>query len=139
MLHHVDPLGAGLDKLARLAPLLVVDEFAPERLNGPAQDWYERQYRSLVAAGQEPDGPPDLDRWRAEHPDVTPSDVLLRELRARYEERSCERRPYLYRWLGGPATEQLEETLIGAEAIEAVGLRWVGTSTMKSWPLGSPG
>jgi SAM-dependent methyltransferase len=139
VLHHVHPLGAGLDKLARLAPLLVVDEFAPERLNGPAQDWYERQHRSLVASGQVPDGPADLDRWRAEHPDVTPSDVLLRELRARYDERSFERRAYLYRWLGGPATEPLEETLIGAGMIDAVGLRWVGASTMKTWPPGSPG
>jgi hypothetical protein len=139
VLHHVEPLGAGLDKLARLAPLLVVDEFAPERLNGTTQDWYEAQHRTLVAAGREPDGPSDLDRWRADHPDIASSDTVLAALRARYDELAFERRPYLYRWLGGPATEPLEETLIGAGAIEAVGLRWVGASTMKPWPPGSPG
>jgi hypothetical protein len=138
VLHHVAPLGAGLDRLARLALLLVVDEFAPERLNGATQDWYEAQHRTLVASGREPDGPADLDRWRADHPDVAPSETVLAELRARYDELAFERRPYLYRWLGGPATEPLEETLIGAGAIDAVGLRWVGRSTMKAWP-GSPG
>lgn len=139
VLHHVQPLGAGLDKLARLAPLLLVDEFAPEALNGPTQDWYERQHSLLVASGREPDGPPDLHRWRADHPGVTPSDVVLRELRARYDEQFFERRPYLYRWLGGTSSVPLEETLIGAGAIEPVGVRWVGAATMESWPPGSPG
>ncbi len=128
VLHHVHPLGAALDKLAALAPLLVLDEFAPELLNGPTQDWYERQHRLLAASGQEPPGPPDFDRWRADHQDVIPSNVLLQELRARYEELSLEQRPYLYRWLGGTATEPLEEPLIGADAIHATGVRWVGRS-----------
>src|SRR6266566_8012069 len=35
VLHHVHPLGAALDKLAGLAPLLVLDEFAWERLDAP--------------------------------------------------------------------------------------------------------
>jgi len=139
VLHHVQPLGAGLDKLARLAPLLVVDEFAPERLNGATQDWYEAQHRALVASGREPEGPARLDHWRAAHSDIAPSGTVLAELRARYDELAFERRPYLYRWLGGPATEQLEETLIGVGAIDAVGLRWVGRSTIKLWPPGSPG
>jgi hypothetical protein len=128
VLHHVHPLEPAIDKLVALGPLLILDEFAPERVRGNAQDWYERQHRALRLAGQEPQGPSDLDDWRAKHPDVHPSHVLLATLRARYRETLYEPGPYLYRWLGGVATEKLEETLIGAGAIEPIGWRWVGTS-----------
>ncbi len=64
--------------------------------------------------------------------------MLLRELRARYEELHVEC-PYLYRWLGGTSSVPLEETLIGADAIEPVGVRWAGRATMVPWPPGSPG
>ena len=130
VLHHVHPLGPALDKLARLAPLLVLDEFAWEQLDAATQDWYENQHRLLSAAGHQPSGPSDLTQWRQEHADIHPSDVLLDELRARYRVTFFERRPYLYRWLGGPATEALEQTLLGAGAIRAIGFRWVGTSTL---------
>jgi len=129
VLHHVRPLGSALDKLVRLAPLLVVDEFAPERLRGPTQQWYEAQYRVLTAAGRDRRAPADLDEWRRRTSALHPSDVLLAELEARYDTRHLEWRPYLYRWLGGPATEGLEESLVRAGAIEAVGYRYVGTST----------
>src|SRR2546423_1868947 len=64
VLHHVRPLGPALDKLARLAPLLLLDEFAPELIDEPARDWYAAQYRMLVAAGGDPPGPADLGEWR---------------------------------------------------------------------------
>jgi Methyltransferase domain len=128
VLHHVHPLEPALDKLAGLAPLLVLDEFARERIDADAQAWYERQHRALRAAGQEPDGPPDLDEWRARHPDVHPSHVLLAALRERFRELVYEQRPYLYRWLRGVATESLEEGLVASRAIPAIGWRWVGAS-----------
>lgn len=126
-LHHVRPLDEALAKLAGLAPLLVLDEFAPERIDAGAQEWYERQHRALRAAGREPTGPPDLDEWRERHPDLHPSATLLAALRARYEETYFERCPYLYRWLGGVATEALEQTLVDTEAIPPIGWRWAGT------------
>ncbi len=135
VLHHIHPLGAALDKLAGLAPLLVLDEFAWERLDAPTKDWYEGQYRALAAAGREPPGPPDLDHWQEEHADIHPAKVLLDELAARYEARYFERGPYLYRWLGGVATASLEESLIGAGLIQAIGLRYAGvarTDTVRS-------
>lgn len=135
VLHHVDPLGPGLEKLAGLAPLLVLDEFAWEQLDEPTRDWYERQHRALTAAGQEPPGPADLGRWREEHDDLHPSNVLLAELEVRYGTRHLELTPYLYHWLGGVATAQLEETLIGAGAIRPLGLRYAGvgrTETVRS-------
>src|SRR5919201_4541478 len=71
--HHVHPLGAALDKVARMAPLFVLDEFAWERMDEPTRDWYEAQHRMLVAAGRDPLGPPNLAEWRAEHEDLHPS------------------------------------------------------------------
>jgi hypothetical protein len=124
--HHVHPLGEGLDKVAGLAPLFVLDEFAWERIDEPTREWYEGQHRMLAAAGREPPGPPDLAEWRARWVDLHPSDVLRRELGARFRQRLYEDRPYLYRWLAGPATESLEEALIEAGAIRPIGFRWVG-------------
>jgi hypothetical protein len=129
VLHHVRPLDKGLDALASLAPLLLVDEFAWDRIEATAQDWYESQHRMLRAAGAEPYGPRDLDEWRIRHPDLHPHTTLLAALRARYDELAFEWVPYFHRWLGGPSSEALEQTLIGAGAIPAIGYRWAGAST----------
>lgn len=127
VLHHVNPLDEGVAKLASLAPLLLVDEFAPERIDPGARDWYEAQRRMLVAAGASPPGPPDLGAWAARHPDLHQPDTLLGVLRSHYDERVLEWIPYLHRWLGGPSSEALETTLVGAGAIPAIGYRWAGT------------
>lgn len=129
VLHHVHPLDEGLDTLASLAPLLLVDEFAWDRIDATAQDWYESQHRMLRAAGADPYGPRDLDEWRIRHPDLHPHTTLLAALRERYDERTLEWVPYFHRWLGGPSSEVLEQTLIGAGAIPAIGYRWAGAST----------
>jgi methyltransferase family protein len=129
VLHHVEPLAPALAKLAGLAPLIVVDDFGPERVDDDAQEWYEGQHRALRLAGQEPTGPARLDEWRTHHPKLHPSHVVLEALRERYDETFFEWRPYLYRWLGGFATEQLEETLVATDAIPAIGFRFVGTAT----------
>jgi Methyltransferase domain len=126
VLHHVDPLGPALDKLARMAPIMILEEFAWEHMDEVTRDWYQSQHRALVAAGVEPIGPADWADWHEEHVGLHRSDVLRRELAVRFEERRLEWRPYLYRWLAGPATESLEETLIGAGAIRPLGFRWVG-------------
>ena len=126
VLHHVHPLDESLDKLAALAPLLVLDEFAWDRIDDAARDWYEAQHRALRASGADPSGPSDLVEWRARWTDLHPADVLRRGLVARYEERLYEPRPFLYRWLGGPATEALEAGLVAAGAIQPIGFRWVG-------------
>jgi hypothetical protein len=126
VLHHINPLDEGIAKLAALAPLLVVDEFASNRIDAGARDWYEGQHRMLAAAGASPPGPSDLGAWAARHPDLHPHDTLLESLRAHYDERAVEWVPYLHRWLGGPSSEALESTLIGAGAIPAIGYRWAG-------------
>jgi hypothetical protein len=128
VLHHVHPLGPALDKLAGLAPLLILDEFAWNHMDEPTVNWYEAQHRLLVAAGRKPKGPPDLAEWRTRHSDLHPYETLRRELDSRFEERTFEWRPYFYRWLGGPATESLEEGLIQAGAIRPIGFRYAGVS-----------
>jgi SAM-dependent methyltransferase len=126
VLHHVDPLAGALDKLVELAAALIVDEFAWNHMDEPTVDWYESQHRVLVAAGHEPKGPPILAEWRAGHSDLHTYETLSAEIEARYETRHFEWRPYLYRWLGGPATESLEAGLISAGAIRPIGFRYAG-------------
>lgn len=126
VLHHVSPLDEALDRVAALAPLLVVNEFAWDRIDAAAQDWYEGQRRMLVAAGADPPGPVSIDAWRSEHRDLHPHELLLAGLRERYRELAFEWVPYLYRWLGGPSSEPLEETLVDAQAFPAIGWRWAG-------------
>lgn len=125
VLHHVEPLGPAVEKLALLAPLLLVDEFAWDRLDTPTKEWYERQHRTLTAAGAEPSGPADLNLWREEHADLHPSGVVRAALAEEFEERVYEDRPYFYRWLEDPSSEALEEALIDAGAIRALGYRLV--------------
>ena len=128
VLHHVHPLAPALDKLAALAPLLVVDEFAWNHLDEATTRWYESRHRALVAAGHEPKGPPDLAQWRWEHPGLHPYETVRSELDARYDERYFERRPYLYRWLADPDTQGLEEALVAAGTIRPIGVRYVGVA-----------
>jgi len=128
VLHHVEPLGPSLDKLAGLGSRLILEEFAWEQMDEPTRDWYQSQHAALTAAGIDPIGPADWADWEAEHVDLHPSDLIRRELASRYQEDHFEWRPYLYRWLAGPATESLEETLIAVGAIRPIGLRWSGVS-----------
>ena len=126
VLHHVHPLGEGLDRIAALAPLLIVDEFAGDLIDDAAQDWYEGQYRMLAAADSPPKAPASIDIWREQHPDLHPHGVVLDGLRERYDERVLEWVPYFHRWLRGPSSEALETSLIAAGALPAIGWRWVG-------------
>jgi hypothetical protein len=126
VLHHVNPLDDGIAKLASLARRLVVDEFASNRIDATAQDWYEAQHRLLRATGADPYGPPSLDDWRQHHPGLHSDDILLAALRAQYDELTLERVPYLYRWLEGPSSEALEQSLVDAGAFEAIGYLWAG-------------
>jgi SAM-dependent methyltransferase len=129
VLHHVNPLDESVGRLARRAPLLLVDEFAWNLIDAAAQDWYEAQHRMLRAAGAEPYGPASLDDWRLRHQGLHSDDVVLGALRDRYEEIVFERVPYMHRWLGGPSSEALEQSLVDAGAFPEIGYRWAGSST----------
>ena len=123
VLHHVTPLAPALAKLAGLAPLLVADEFAWDRIDAAAQHWYERLYTERCAEGEHPAGPPDLDEWRSRHLDLHSSETLLTALDAVYETSDVEWRPYLYHWLGDE-TKRLERAAIDAGELPAIGYRF---------------
>ena len=126
VLHHVHPLPEAVDRLAALAPVLVVDEFAHDRIDASAQAWYEARHRELSARGVEPRAPASLDEWRTRHSDLHPHGVLLDALRARYEERTLEWLPYFHRWLRDPEIEQIEIALVRDGALPPIGWRWAG-------------
>jgi SAM-dependent methyltransferase len=125
VLHHVDPLAPALDKLARLAPLLIVDEFAWNHVDAATTGWYEQRHRELTAVGRSPKGPADLGEWRRRHADLHPYETLRSAIDARYVERHSEWRPYLYLWLE-PEDERVEGDLVAAGVIRPIGFRYSG-------------
>ena len=127
VLHHVAPLGPALDKLAGLAPLLIVDEFASDRVDDAARAWHRQVYAELA----EPGGPRDLDDWRVAHPGLHVYTLLRAELDARYEESHFEWRPYLYRWLLEDGAKEREERAIEAGVIQPIGFRYTGVTRVR--------
>jgi SAM-dependent methyltransferase len=132
-LHHVTNLEAGLDRiheLLRPGGVLVLDEFAWDRLDQATAEWFHGQQRALVAAGRLPEAPASLDdcrrEWEEEHVGLHGYEAMRAALDARFAQRSFEWLPYLYRLLNGVTGEALERTLIEADAIQATGFRYVG-------------
>lgn len=113
VIHHLDPLGEAVERLASLAPLLIVDEFAWDLIDPQLQGWYDAERRARPDAT----GPPTVEQWRWRHPGLHPHDVLLEALRARYDKRVLEWVPYFHHWLGD------------VESPDRIGYRWVGVST----------
>jgi SAM-dependent methyltransferase len=128
VLHHVHPLGPALEKLVGLAPLLILDEFASDRIDAAARDWYRDEYRNLPSGAAAPKAPPDLREWQAAHLGLHPYATLRRELDVRYDERDFCWCPYLYRWLRDPTTKDREKRLIATGALKPIGFRYTGTA-----------
>ena len=126
--HHIGDLDAALDRVVAVLPRggrFILDEFAWDRLDERTADWYDRQRSVLLATGVD-NGRPDASGWHDHHAGNHGFAAMRRALDARFEEQVFEWRPYLYRYLGGVATEELEQSLIDADAINAVGFRFVG-------------
>jgi Methyltransferase domain len=128
VLHHVNPLGPALDKLARLAPLLVVDEFASDRIDGAAREWYAAEYAAMAVDGVVPHAPRDLDEWRVAHAGLHPYSHVRAELDLRYEVRDMRWLPYLHRWLRNPAMKAREQLMIDTGALQPIGFRYTGVA-----------
>ena len=131
-LHHIRDLDAGLDRIAELLPaggVLVVDEFGWDRLDETTLDWLHGQRRALAAAGhgESPSSQAELrSEWEAEHLGLHGFTALREALHARFDELAFEWMPYLHRKLAGVATAVLEQALIDAGAIQALGFRYAG-------------
>jgi SAM-dependent methyltransferase len=131
-LHHMHELDAALDRIVGLlepAGVLVLDEFAHDRLDPPTADWYHGHLRALAAA-RGTTMPASLEalraEWEAEHEGLHGYATMRAALDLRLEERAFSWEPYLHRYLDGVAGEALERTLIDASAIQAVGFRYAG-------------
>jgi SAM-dependent methyltransferase len=131
-LHSIRDLDHALDGIvALLRPegVLVLDEIGWDRVDEPTLDWLYGQRRALASAGRG-ETPASLDElrdeWEADHLGIHGFEALRRGLAGRFEEREFVWTPFLYRLLGGVATEVLEQALIDAGAIRALGFRYVG-------------
>ncbi|HZQ15384.1 MAG TPA: methyltransferase domain-containing protein, partial [Gaiellaceae bacterium] len=122
VLHHVEPLDGGVARLASFAPLILVDEFAPELIAGAAQAWYDER---RVAAG-DVRAPASIDEWRSHREHLHPSGSVLAALRRHYDERELAWVPYLHRWLRSAAIEAEERAAVAAGELPAIGWRWAG-------------
>jgi SAM-dependent methyltransferase len=131
-LHHMRDLDAALDRIvALLRPggALVLNEFGWDLADEQTLDWLYNQRRALAAAGQGEDpGPPEETRarWEAEHVGVSTYAALREAIDPRFEELAFEWAPLLHRKLHGFASEVLEQALIDAGAIRAIGFRYAG-------------
>jgi SAM-dependent methyltransferase len=131
-LHHVESLAAALDTIAALLGrrgVLVVNEFAKERLDRPTAAWYFDRRRALGAAGGKA-APGSLDgclrEWEDDHAGLHGYQAMRAALDRRFRERFFAWVPYLHHELGEATPEALERELIDAGAIRATGFRYVG-------------
>ncbi|HET7043640.1 MAG TPA: methyltransferase domain-containing protein [Gaiellaceae bacterium] len=120
-LHHLHHLDRAFDRIAELAPLLVVDEFGWDRMDPPTAVWYDRQ--RLAGGGLH--GPPARE-WRSRHAGLHTAEDLRRALAPRFDEQSFSWIPFLYGELGRPDLKAEEQELIAAGEICAMGFRYVG-------------
>jgi hypothetical protein len=109
--------------------MLVLDEHGWDLADEETLDWLYNQRRALAAAGQG-EAPASLDalrdEWEAEHLGLHRFESLRAEVEVRFDERAFVRTPFFYRLLGGVATEVLEQALVDAGAIQALGFRYAG-------------
>ena len=133
-LHHIRDLDHALDLVVELLEpggVLVLDEFGWDLADEPTFDWLYAQRRALVAAGLG-EVPASLEalrnEWEAEHLGLHGFEALRTAVAARFEEREFARMPFFHRQLGGVATEVLEQALIDAGAIQALGFRYAGVA-----------
>ena len=135
-LHHIRDLEPALDLIVELLQpggLVVVDEFGWDLVDEPTVDWLYGQQRALAAGGHG-EAPASLDalreEWEVEHLGLHGFEALRTAVDARFDEIEFTRTPFLYRLLGGVATEVLEQALVDADAIQALGFRYAGVARL---------
>ncbi len=111
-----------MDKIAQLAPLLVVEEFAWDRFDERTATWYLAQLDGPAKSVQQ-----CLRDWEEEHAGLHGAEMLSTAFGRRFRERVFAWRPYLHRYAEVNADEQGEQAMIDAGSISALGFRYVGT------------
>jgi SAM-dependent methyltransferase len=120
-LHHLHNLDVALEKLAQLAQLLIVDEFAWDRLDRRTAAWYLAQLDRPSMSIQQ-----CLREWDEEHAGLHGYETLRTAFNRRFREGYFAWCPYLHRYPGVRADEESEQALIDAGDINALGFRYVG-------------
>ncbi|HZG34663.1 MAG TPA: class I SAM-dependent methyltransferase [Gaiellaceae bacterium] len=131
-LHPMRDLDAALDKVVRLlrtGGILAVEEFAWDLVDEATLAWLWEQRRAIAAAGGPP-APESLEElrteWEEDRVGMNGFEALVSGLRGRFGELAFEPVPFLHRLLGGGTSAVLEQALIDAGEIRAVGFRFAG-------------
>jgi SAM-dependent methyltransferase len=131
-LHHLGDLGAALEKIrSALQPggVLILDEFAWDRLDRDTATWLYAQRRVQAARGG-PSAPATIDeleeQWQNEHQGLHGFEAMRTEVDLRFRERLFEWTPYLYRFFEDRDLREAEREAIEQAAIRAIGFRYVG-------------
>jgi SAM-dependent methyltransferase len=132
-LHHIPDLAGGLDKirsLLRRGGVLILNEFAWDQMDAKTARWY-LSYLSKPDPEKEAVGTERfLEGWIAEHDGLHDSTTLLRALEKTFHVEVLEWVPYIAQnHLDREELIDEESNLIRSEAINALGFRYVGTST----------
>ncbi len=120
-LHHVPDLDLALDKIAQLAPLVIVEEFAWDRLDERTATWYLAHREGPSTSLQQ-----CLREWEDEHAGLHGYETLRTALDLRFRERFFAWRPYLHRYPEVQAGQEDEEEAIAAGVIKPIAFRYVG-------------
>jgi ubiquinone/menaquinone biosynthesis C-methylase UbiE len=135
-LHHLHDLPAALDKISRLlvpGGLLIVDDYAKERVARPTAEWYYDRRQALAEAGGRTAAASFdecLRERQDDQADIHTYAAMRAELDRRFRERLFAWGPYLYAELGTAAPREVEQALIDEGAIQATGFRYVGETSV---------
>jgi 2-polyprenyl-3-methyl-5-hydroxy-6-metoxy-1,4-benzoquinol methylase len=133
-LHHVAEPAVAVERIAALLRprgLVVVEEFAKERLRGSTARWYYHQRRALAEVGRQDSAVADtFEGWShrslRDLSDVHTVAELRGALESRFHELHFEWTPYLYSYALDDSLEHAEGALIESGEIEPTGCRYVG-------------
>ena len=130
-LHYVHELGPALDKIeALLEPdgVLVLNEFAWDRMDGPTARWYFSHRAEGTSPISSLTAETFPEAWIAEHEGLHTSSVMKDQLEAHFATRVFEWVPYIARnYLDRADLVSREAESIARGDINAVGFRYVGT------------
>jgi SAM-dependent methyltransferase len=120
-LHHVPDVDLALEKIAQLAPLLIVEEFAWDRLDERTATWYLAHLDGPSASLQQ-----CLREWQDEHAGLHGYETLRTALDDHFRECLFALSPYLHRYPKVDASRENEQAAIEADVINAMAFRYVG-------------
>jgi SAM-dependent methyltransferase len=131
-LHHIHDLDAALGKIRSLLEpdgLLIVNEFAWDRMDEATAAWYlshdvDKDHNTSL----QPDNFPDM--WMREHAGLHVSAVLEEGLANHFQKETFEWVPYIARYyLDRDSLEAAEAKAISEGRIRAIGFRYIGRKT----------